>query len=95
MSITASLTVTPVAPNHGDTVTAVYGVQGNDPVPPQAAAVTGIVTVGGAPVDVTTTLTMPGQPAEPVSYAAPVCAGLSFSQSPADPTGATWTAVVP
>lgn len=95
MAISASLTVTPAAPNHGDTVTAVYVVQGNDPIPGQSATVSGAATVGGTAMDVTTILTLPGSPAEPVSFAVPACPGLTFVVSPSDPTGATFTAVVP
>ena len=95
MTISAILTVTPAAPNHGDTVTAVYTVQGNNPIPPQAAAVSGVATVGGITYDVTTSLTLPGDPALPESFAVPTCPGLTFVVSPSDPTGATFTALVP
>lgn len=95
MAITAMLTVTPVAPNHGDTVTAVYTVQGNDPTAPQSALVSGAATVAGTVLDVTTTVTLPGTAAEPETFAVPTCPGLTFAVSPADPTGATFTALVP
>lgn len=95
MAITATLTVSPAAPAHGTTVTAVYSVQGNDPVPPQSATVSGVATVGGNPLNVSTTITLPGTPSQPVSFAVPTCPGLSFTVSPSDPTGATFTAVVP
>lgn len=95
MAISATLTVTPVAPNHGDTVTALYVVQGNDPVPSQSATVTGTATVGAQALNVSTSVTLPGSPALPESFAVPVCPGLAFSVSPADPSGATFTAIVP
>lgn len=95
MSITVSLTVTPTAPNHGDTVTAVYSVQGNNAVAPQSAAVSGVAAVGGQEYTVTTTMTLPGTAALPEQFAVPACPGLTFTQSAADPTGATFTAVVP
>ena len=95
MPITASLTVTPVAPNHGDTVTAVYSVQGNDPIPPQSATVSGVATIGGNAFDVSTTMTLPGTPAQPESFAVPTCPGLTFTVSASDPSGATFTAIVP
>ena len=92
MTVSASLTVTPSAPDHGDTVTATYAVIGNDPVPPFQASVSGEVVVGGQELDVATTLTMPGAPAKPVSYNVPTCPGLTFA-STVDP--AVYTAVVP
>ena len=95
MTISATLTVTPVAPNHGDTVTAVYTVQGNNPIPPQSASVSGVATVGTETFDVVTSVTLPGTPALPESFAVPTCTGLTFVVSPSDPTGATFTAVVP
>lgn len=95
MAITATLTVTPAAPNHGDTVTAVYAVQGNDPIPSQSATVSGVATVGGTGYDVSTMVTLPGTPALPESFAVPTCTGLTFTVSSGDPTGATFTAVVP
>lgn len=96
MAITASITVTPAAPNHGDTVKAVYTVQGNDPVPPTQASVGGDVTVGTEDISVTTTLTLPGTAALPESFQVPTCPGLTFTvDTTDDPTGATFTAVVP
>lgn len=95
MAIAVTLTVTPAAPAHGATVTAVYTVTGNAPGPSSKTTVSGDVTVGGQDYQVAGTITMPGTAALPVSYAAPVCPGLSFAVSPADSTGATFTAVVP
>jgi hypothetical protein len=95
MAIAASLSVTPAVPAHGAIVTAVYTVTGNAPGPVQSATVTGSATVGGQPFSVSTTVTMPGTDAQPVSYAVPSCPGLTFTVSPADPSGATFTAVVP
>jgi len=92
MAISAALTVTPAAPNHGDTVSAVYTVTGNTGSPGQAGTVTGTATVGGVPYGVSTTITLPGTAPLPVSYALPACAGLTFTAT-ADP--ATFTAVVP
>lgn len=93
MAISASLTVTPSAPDHGDTITAVYSVTGNDPVPPSQATVSGRgLVVGSQEFDVNTTITMPGTPAASVGYAIPTCPGLTFTATD-DP--AVFTAVVP
>jgi hypothetical protein len=95
MPISASLTVTPAAPNHGDTVTAVYSVQGNNAVPPASDTVSGDVHVGDQDLAVSTSVTLPGEPALPETFAVPTCPGLTFAADPADPTGATFTALVP
>jgi len=92
MAISASLTVTPSAPAHGDTVTATYHVTGNDPVPAHSATIDGDVTVGSQDLAVSTTITLPGTPALPQTFALPTCPGLTFSAT-ADP--AVFTAVVP
>lgn len=92
MAVTATLTVTPAAPGHGDTVTATYSVAGNDAGPPQSGMVSGVVTVGGMTLQVSTTVTLPGTPAQPVTYAIPTCPGLTFTAT-ANP--AVFTAVVP
>lgn len=92
MAISATLTVTPAAPNHGDTVTAVYAVQGNDPSAPSVATVTGEATVGTDQLSVTTTITLPGVSALPETFAVPTCPGLTFVPT-SNPT--TFTALVP
>lgn len=79
MAITATLTVSPASPAHGDTVTATYAVNGNDPVPPQSATVSGDANVGGTDYAVTTTITLPGTPALPETFAVPACTGLTFA----------------
>jgi hypothetical protein len=91
-NVSASLTVTPSSPNHGDTVTAFYSVTGNDPVPPHGASISGQVVVGGQEFDVSTSFTLPGSPAADVTYGVPSCPGLTFAATD-DP--ATFTAVVP
>ena len=94
--VSATLTVTPAAPAHGATVTAVYSVTGNDPIPPASAVISGVATVGELPpLDVSASITLPGTPALPESFAVPTGAGLTFTVSESDPTGATFTAVVP
>lgn len=96
---TASWTVTPNTPNHGDTITATYTVTGNDGTPagtPNPGHVTGTVTVGDQVYQLDAPLTTPGAPATPpapVTYATPSGAGLTFKQDPANP--AKWTAIVP
>jgi hypothetical protein len=92
MPVSADLTVTPSAPAHGDTVTATYSVTGNDPVPPSQASVSGDVVVGGQDFTVSTTVTLPGTPAEPVTYSVPAAPGLTFT---ATADAAVFTAVVP
>lgn len=92
MPISASLTVTPAAPAHGDTVTATYAVTGNDPIPAQVGTVSGRVRVGDEDLDVSTSVTLPGMPALSESFATPTMAGLTFTPT-ADPR--TFVAVVP
>lgn len=92
MAVTVTLTVTPAAPAHGATVTATYAVTGNDPGPAQSGTVSGKVTVGGTDIQVATTVTLPGTPALPVTYAVPACPGLTFAPTP---NPAAFTAVVP
>ena len=95
MAISAALTVSPAAPGHGTTVTAVYTVTGNDPGPPQQATVSGVATIGGNALNVTTTLELPGVKPLTELFAVPVCPGLSFAPDPSDSSGATFTALVP
>jgi len=96
--ISATLTMSPAAPNHGDVVTATYAVSGNDGTPTgpsQVESILGKVTIGQDVLDVVTTLTLPGAPAVaplPVVYVAPTAAGLTFVAT-ADP--AVFTALVP
>lgn len=92
MAVAASLTVSPAAPAHGQTVTATYAVSGNNPVAPTVAAVTGDANVGGQDLIVTTTLTLPGTPAAVETFAVPTCPGLTFTAT-ADPH--VFTALVP
>jgi hypothetical protein len=92
MAVSASLSVAPSAPNHGDTVTATYTVSGNNPSPGQSATVSGDANVGGTDFQVSTTITLPGTPALPVTYTVPTCPGLTFTAS-ALPN--VFTAVVP
>jgi len=104
MTIAATLTVSPAAPNHGDTVTATYLVTGNTGTPliPGTPAVSdtvsGTAVVGGASLLVTTTVTIPAVadipavPPLPVTYAVPTAAGLTFLAT-ANP--AVFTALVP
>ena len=92
MAITCDMNATPSAPNHGDTVTVQYTVDGNDPIDPTSATITGRVVVGGTPYDVTTSVTLPGTPSASVSYDVPTATGLSFV-STSDP--AVFTSVVP
>jgi hypothetical protein len=90
--VSASLIVAPAAPNHGDTVTAIYAVTGNDPVPGAPLRVSGNVAVGPSEYSVTATITPAGAPPLPVSYVLPSCPGLTFTAT-GDP--AVFIAVVP
>ncbi len=91
MAVSVTLAVSPVSPNHGDTVTAAYSVQG---VPSSRTPVTvqGSVTIGGnTPIPVSASFTLPGA-ADTVTCTVPACPGLTFKPT-ADP--AVFTAVVP
>lgn len=92
MAVAVSLSVTPTAPNHGDTVTATYTVAGNDPIAPQTASLEGDVTVGAETIHASTVLTLPGEPAQEEAYTAPVCQGLTFAAT-GDPK--VFTSLVP
>jgi hypothetical protein len=84
MTVAASLSLSPTAPKHGDTVTATYTVTGNDGTPAgadQTASVVGTVRVGDQDLQVHTDITLPGTAAVdplPVTYAVPTVAGLTF-----------------
>lgn len=91
MAVSVSLTVSPAAPAHGATVTAVYAVSGNSGAP-TPVTISGTATVGTDTFPVTASFTIPGAAAAPVTYAVPVCPGLVFKAT-ANP--AAFTAVVP
>lgn len=95
MTITASLSVSPAAPAAGAVVTATYSVAGNTPGPGQVLAITGATaTLGGIKyTGVTGSLNLPGTPSAAVTYAVPVCPGLTFKASASNP--AVFTATVP
>lgn len=92
MAVSCDLNVDNSTPDHGDTITVTYSVDGNDPVDPQGATIRGQVVVGGTTYNVSTSVTLPGTPAADVSYETPTCDGLTFSQGGSD---AEFTAVVP
>ncbi len=71
MAVAVTLTVTPSAPNHGDTVTARYVITGNDPVPPTVSTVTGQATIGTEVLAVSTTPHPPGRTGDAAGAAAP------------------------
>jgi hypothetical protein len=93
MAITATLTVTPAAPDHGDVVTATYAVQGNDATAPKSAVVSGDATVGEQNLEVSTVLTLPGTFALPETFSLPTCPDLTFEADADDPH--VFTALVP
>jgi len=92
MAVSCSLVIDNPNPVHGETITATYIVTGNDAIPPSTGQTLGRVFVGGNPIDVSTQLTMPGTPAQSVSYDTPTYPGLTFV-STSDP--AAFTAVIP
>jgi hypothetical protein len=92
MAISCDINVDDPTPQHGDTLTVTYTVDGNDPVDPTGATISGRVVVAGVGYDVSTQVTLPGTPAAQVTYSSPTCPGLTFAAT-ADP--AVFTAVVP
>ena len=94
MAVSADASVDNATPAHGDTITFTYTVTGNDAIDPAQDTISGVVTIGGADIVCTTTLTLPGTPAASESFAQPTSASgvLSFVSTP-DP--AVFTAVVP
>ncbi len=90
--VSVSLSVSPSAPNHGDTVTAAYTVTGNDPGGATVGTVNGDVVIGGTDYKVSATVSLPGTPALAESFQVPVCPGLTFKAT-AQPN--VFTAVVP
>jgi hypothetical protein len=92
MAVTVTLSVSPSSPNHGDTVTAAYSVQGNASGPGTPVTIAATATVGGQSFPVTTSFTLPGTPAAAVTYAVPACPGLTFRQGSASNV---FTALVP
>ena len=92
MAVSCDLNIDNSAPAHGDTITVIYSVDGNDPLDPSSATIQGQVVVGETAYNVTTQVTLPGTPAADVSYEVPTCDGLTFQQGGSD---AEFTAVVP
>ena len=92
MAVNASMQANPQAPSHGDTITVTYTVTGNDPTAPSSAMITGQVVVGGIPLNVSTSVVLPGTPAAAVSYEVPECTGLTFAATADD---SVFTAAVP
>jgi hypothetical protein len=92
MPVSCDLNVDNPTPAHGDTLTFTYTVAGNDPIAPQGATISGHVVVGGVGYDVSTNMTLPGTPAQSVTYDSPSGGGLTFA-STSNP--AVFTAVVP
>lgn len=91
-AVSVTLAVTPSAPAHGDTVTAVYTVTGNDPGGTTVGSVTGDAVIGGTDYKVSAVISLPGAAALPESFQVPACPGLAFKAT-AQPN--VFTAVVP
>ena len=58
MPVSCDINVDDQTPQHGETLTITYSVDGNDPVDPTGATITGRVVVGGIGYDVNTTVTL-------------------------------------
>jgi hypothetical protein len=82
VTISVALSVTPAAPVSGQVVTATYAVAGNAAVPGVTVATTsGEVAVGGTEYEEVTTISSLGSPVAAVTYAVPVCSGLTFAKT--------------
>jgi hypothetical protein len=85
MAISVSINADDTAPAHGQIVTFTYTVDGNDPIDPSSAVVSGAAVVGGVRYDVSTTMTAPGTPAASEQFEVPTSdAGWTFT-STSDP----------
>jgi hypothetical protein len=71
MSISCDIQVDDPTPTHGQTVTFTYSVDGNDPIDPSSATVSGACVVGGVRYAVETTMTAPGTPAASEQFEVP------------------------
>jgi hypothetical protein len=92
MTISLSLSVSPGAPAAGQVITAVYAVSGDNATPGAVVATSsGEVTIAGTEYEEVTTISSLGAPAAAVTYAAPVCSGLTFAKT-AQPNVFTATA---
>lgn len=88
-----TLTTDKTTYSHGDTVTVTCNVFGNEGTPDRVAVINEAATAGDQPLIANVTITLPGDPALPVSFSAPTSEeSLTFSPT-ADP--AVWTALVP
>lgn len=93
MPVSCDINTDDPTPAHGDTITVTYSVDGNDPVNPTGATITGRVVVGGIGYDVSTDVTLPGTPAAGVVYDVPACDALPGFTVTSDP--AVFTTTVP
>lgn len=92
MAISVTLVPSSEMPNHGDTLTVTYVVQGNSSGPGTPVTLSGEITVGTTQYPITASLQLPGTPALAETFEVPTCPGLTF-QATANP--AVFTAVVP
>ena len=93
MAISCSINADNTTPAHGDTLTLTYTVDGNDPVDPAGATISGRAVVGGTAYDVTTTVTVPGSSALGEVFDVPTCPDLPGFTGTSDP--AVFTTTVP
>lgn len=84
---TLTITLSPAAPNPGQTVTATYGITGADATD-RVLTVTGNATLDGQALTATGSFTL----SHVKAYQAPTVSGLTFAPT-ADPK--VWTAVCP
>jgi hypothetical protein len=85
MAVSVSLNADDTAPAHGQIVTFTYAVDGNDPIDPSSAVVSGAAVVGGTRYQVTTTMTAPGTPAATEQFEVPTSdAGWTFQPTSQD-----------
>jgi hypothetical protein len=71
MAISCAINADDTAPAHGQIVTFTYTVDGNDPVDPSGATVSGAAVIGGTRYQVSTTMTLPGTPAASEQFEVP------------------------
>jgi hypothetical protein len=71
MAISVSLNADDTAPAHGQLVTFTYAVDGNDPIDPSGATVSGAAVIGGVRYQVETTMTAPGTPVASEQFEVP------------------------
>jgi hypothetical protein len=94
MPISCDINADDTAPAHGQIVTFTYSVDGNDPVDPTSAVVSGAAVIGGTRYQVSTTMTLPGTPPASEQFEVPTSdEDTLVFQSTSDP--AVFTCTIP